>query len=96
MYYDPMISKLITWGKDRKSAMNLLYSAFEQYIIRGVTHNVGFGQSIVRNKDFAAGNYSTAFIPTYYKDGFYGDPLTSDEYVQLAVSAFHMKNLNTA
>ena len=29
MYYDPMISKLITWGKDRKTAMELLAKAME-------------------------------------------------------------------
>ena len=29
MYYDPMISKLITWGKDRKQAMNLIDTAFD-------------------------------------------------------------------
>ena len=43
MYYDPMISKLITWGKDRKEAIALLANAMDQYVIRGVTHNVGFG-----------------------------------------------------
>jgi propionyl-CoA carboxylase alpha chain len=43
MYYDPMISKLITWGKDRKTALDLLNDAMDEYVIRGVTHNVGFG-----------------------------------------------------
>jgi propionyl-CoA carboxylase alpha chain len=49
MYYDPMISKLITWGKDRKEALDLLANAMDEYVIRGVTHNVGFGRSILRN-----------------------------------------------
>lgn len=49
MYYDPMISKLITWGKDRKECLALLENAMEEYVIRGVTHNVGFGSSILRN-----------------------------------------------
>ena len=42
MYYDPMISKLITWGKDRSEAMNLLSKAVDEYVIRGVVHNLGF------------------------------------------------------
>jgi len=66
MYYDPMISKLITWGKDRKAAMDLLDKAFDEYVIQGVTHNIGFGKSIIHNEAFKAGDYSTAFIPKYY------------------------------
>jgi propionyl-CoA carboxylase alpha chain len=77
IYYDPMISKLITWGKDRKTALELLDKAMEEYVIRGVIHNVGFGQSILHNEAFKSGNYSTAFIPTYYPTGFKGDPLTA-------------------
>jgi acetyl/propionyl-CoA carboxylase alpha subunit len=43
MYYDPMISKLITWGKDRKEAFDLIDKAMEEYVIKGVVHNLGFG-----------------------------------------------------
>lgn len=80
MYYDPMISKLITWGKDRKTAMDLIDKAFEQYVIRGVTHNIGFGQSIIHNSDFATAEYNTGFIPKWYPDGFKGDPLSVDQF----------------
>ena len=93
MYYDPMISKLITWGKDRKEALSLLADAMEQYVIRGVTHNVGFGLSILRNPDFARGEYTTAFIPTYYQDGFRGDPLNTDDNNQIAIAAQYMRGL---
>lgn len=92
MYYDPMISKLIAWGKDRKSAMSLLGKAMDEYVIRGVVHNVGFGRSILRNKAFADGKYSTAFIPTYYPEGFRGDPLDLDDHHQLVLSAHYLKN----
>lgn len=49
MYYDPMISKLITWGKDRQQSMDILDKAFDEYVINGVTHNIGFGKSILAN-----------------------------------------------
>lgn len=77
MYYDPMISKLITWGRDRKTAMDLMAKSLDEYVIRGVVHNLGFGQSIVRNKSFAEADYSTAFIPTFYPNGYKADPLTT-------------------
>jgi acetyl/propionyl-CoA carboxylase alpha subunit len=49
MYYDPMISKLVTWGETRKEAIDLLSKAMNEYIIRGVVHNIGFGASILKN-----------------------------------------------
>ena len=93
MYYDPMISKLITWGKDRKTALDLLGEAMDEYVIRGVTHNVGFGRSILRNKSFYEGQYTTAFIPTFYPTGFRGDPLDANDHNQLALSAHFLRNL---
>jgi len=43
MYYDPMISKLITWAPDRKGSLDLLSKAIDQYVVQGVAHNLGFG-----------------------------------------------------
>jgi len=92
MYYDPMISKLITWGKDRQESMDILDRAFDEYVVRGVTHNIGFGKSILANEAYAAGNYSTAFIPTYYKNGFTGDELTSQDHTLLSIVGHQIKN----
>lgn len=92
MYYDPMISKLVTWGKDRKEAMDLLAKAMDEYVIRGVIHNLGFGQSILRNESFAKGNYSTAFIPTFYPNGYRGDPITGEDKNLLAIASHYIRN----
>jgi propionyl-CoA carboxylase alpha chain len=96
MYYDPMISKLITWGKNRKEAMDLLAHAMDEYVIRGVIHNLGFGRSILRNESFLTGSYSTAFIPTFYPVGFKGDPLSADDHHQIVVAAHFLKNLKAS
>lgn len=92
MYYDPMISKLICWGKDRQTALNLLDQKFDEYVVQGVAHNIGFGKSIVENEAFIRGDYSTAFIPTYYPDGYHGTKLTDHERFMLAIAAHKMKN----
>ena len=80
MYYDPMISKLITWGKDREESMRILDKAFDEYVIQGVTHNIEFGKSILASEDYWTGNYSTAFIPENYPDGFKGDELGAKDF----------------
>jgi propionyl-CoA carboxylase alpha chain len=93
MFYDPMISKLITWGKDRKEAMDLLNKSFDEYVVQGVAHNIGFGKSIVNNESFIKGDYSTAFIPTFYPDGYSGEILTSLNQQVLALACHQMKNI---
>jgi propionyl-CoA carboxylase alpha chain len=92
MYYDPMISKLITWGKTREEAMKLMDRAFDEYVIEGVTHNIGFGKSILANPAYAKGDYSTAFIPKYYPQGFSGDNLTPNDHTLLSIAAHNVKN----
>lgn len=93
MYYDPMISKLITWGKDREESMVILDKAFDEYVIQGVTHNIEFGKSILANDAYWTGDYSTAFIPENYPEGFSGDKLDSADLSLLAVSAHQVKNV---
>lgn len=90
MYYDPMISKLICWGKDRTEALKRLDTGLEEYVIRGVVHNSGFGKSIINNASFISGNYSTAFIPTFYKEGFKGEVMTAADQKLLSIMAFKM------
>ena len=92
MFYDPMISKLITHGKDRQESMDILSRAMDEYVITGVTHNMGFGKSILANEAYIKGDYSTAFIPTYYPDGFSGDNLNKDDHNILAVVGHQIKN----
>lgn len=94
MYYDPMISKLITWGPTREDSMKILDRAFDEYVIQGLTHNIGFGKSILANRNFWNGDYSTDFIPNFYPDGFTGDNLSHDDHVLLSVAAHHVKNIH--
>jgi acetyl/propionyl-CoA carboxylase alpha subunit len=74
-----MISKAITWGKDRTAAMDLLNIALDEYVIEGVANNLGFGKSILENANFRAGDYDTSFIPTFYPNGYAGNTLNSTD-----------------
>ena len=94
MYYDPMISKLVTWGKTREESMDILDDAFDQYVIQGVTHNIGFGKSILASEAYSTGDYSTAYIPTFYPEGFSGDNLDVEDYNLLSVVAHNIKNIH--
>jgi propionyl-CoA carboxylase alpha chain len=70
LYYDPMIAKLVTWGEDRNIAIGFMQEALDEYLIRGVKHNIGFLAAIMANPRFREGRLSTEFIDREYPDGF--------------------------
>ncbi len=62
VHYDPMISKLITYGANREEAINRMLRALDEYRIVGVRTSIPFLKRILKNKDFMSGNYDTQFI----------------------------------
>jgi len=87
MFYDPMICKLITHGKDRDEARHLMAQALDSYVIKGVTHNIPLLRDVLENPRFASGKYSTKFLPEEYPNGFSGHELTPESGVNLAAVA---------
>ena len=62
IYYDPMISKLIVWGKDRQEAIQRMRRALYEYKITGVKTSIQFLERIMETPDFIIGNYDTGFV----------------------------------
>ncbi len=75
IFYDPMIAKLSTWGKDRKSAIKCMEKALDEFCINGLKNNLSFLSSIYLNPKFVDGEISTAFIEKEFKNGFKGLPI---------------------
>ena len=61
-HYDSMISKLITFGKDRREAMDKMSRALSEYMITGVKTTISFQQAILQDPNFRRGVYATPFI----------------------------------
>ena len=70
MFYDPMISKLISWGKTRDEALDRLASALDGYVIEGPGHNRQFLRHVTDQPKFRKGDMTTAFIADEYPDGY--------------------------
>ena len=60
--YDPMISKLIAWGRDRQETIERMKRALYEYIIVGVKTNIPFHKAVMNNETFVKGELSTHFI----------------------------------
>ncbi|MBU0487826.1 MAG: acetyl-CoA carboxylase biotin carboxylase subunit [Bacteroidetes bacterium] len=62
IYYDPLIAKLIVWGKTRDEAIKRMKRALYEYKITGIKTSIKFLQRIMEATDFVSGKYSTHFI----------------------------------
>ncbi|MCJ7582093.1 MAG: acetyl-CoA carboxylase biotin carboxylase subunit, partial [Candidatus Aminicenantes bacterium] len=60
--YDPLLSKLITWGRSRKEALNRMKRALSEYQIYGIKTTIPFFKRILHHPDFISGDYNTHFI----------------------------------
>ncbi|MFT4062470.1 MAG: acetyl-CoA carboxylase biotin carboxylase subunit [Edaphocola sp.] len=67
IFYDPMIAKLVVWGKDRSEAIDRLCRAVDEYKIQGIQTTLKFGKWAVRQPAFVTGKFDTNFIPKYFK-----------------------------
>jgi len=66
IYYDPMLSKLITYGKTREEAIELMLKAIEDYKIEGIQTTLPFGTFVFEHDAFRSGNFDTHFVKKYY------------------------------
>ncbi|HUE90120.1 MAG TPA: acetyl-CoA carboxylase biotin carboxylase subunit [Vicinamibacterales bacterium] len=62
IFYDPMISKLITWGETRPHALARMRRALAEYEVRGIKTTLPFFRWVLTDEDFAAGRFDTGFI----------------------------------
>ena len=66
IYYDPMLSKLITYGKTREEAIGLMLKAIAAYKVEGVSTTLPFGKFVCEHEAFTSGNFDTHFVKKYY------------------------------
>jgi len=67
IYYDPMIAKLVTYGKDRQEAIERMLRAIDEYQITGITTTLGFGKFVMQHEAFISGKFDTHFVSKYFK-----------------------------
>ncbi|OFZ66513.1 MAG: biotin carboxylase [Bacteroidetes bacterium RIFCSPHIGHO2_02_FULL_44_7] len=68
IFYDPMIAKLVVWGKDRKSAIRRTIEAIDEYQIAGLKTTLDFGKYVLKHPAFVSGDFDTNFVKKYFQD----------------------------
>jgi propionyl-CoA carboxylase alpha chain len=70
MQYDSMIAKLIVKGRNRTEAIGRMRDALDGFVIRGISHNVGFQSALIGHPRFASVQFNTGFVAENYSKGF--------------------------
>jgi acetyl-CoA carboxylase biotin carboxylase subunit len=65
IFYDPLISKLAAWGRDRDESIDRLRRALDEYQVGGIRTTLPFFREIVRDEEFRAARLDTGFITRF-------------------------------
>ena len=90
MFYDPMIAKLVTHGKDRDTALDTQAAALDRFHIEGIQDNIPFVAAVMDEKRFRSGDITTAYIKDEFPDGFDGVPATDKQRLYLIATAAYV------
>ena len=68
VYYDPLIAKLSTWGRDREQARQRMQAALRQCVVLGPTTNGSFLLDVLAHPAFIAGHTHTGFLAEHFQN----------------------------
>ncbi|GAA4085493.1 acetyl-CoA carboxylase biotin carboxylase subunit [Mucilaginibacter panaciglaebae] len=89
IYYDPMIAKLVAYGKDRPEAIDRMVRAIEEYTITGIATTLGFGKFVMQHDAFISGKFDTHFVKKYFTP----EVLQQDNEDEAEIAALVMQQL---
>jgi len=92
IYYDPMIAKLVAYGKDRQEAIERMVRAIDEYIITGITTTLAFGKFVMQHEAFKSGKFDTHFVKKYFTP----EVLQQDDANEAKIAALLMQQLLSA
>lgn len=87
IYYDPMIAKLITFGKDRESARQRMLRAIDEYEINGVKTTLDFCKFALEHEAFVSGNFDTNFVKHHFKPEYLENKKEDEQEIAALISA---------
>jgi acetyl-CoA carboxylase biotin carboxylase subunit len=61
-YYDSLVAKLITYGKDRCEAIQRMRRALDMFVVEGIQTTIPLHEQILNSDDFRAGKFDTSFV----------------------------------
>lgn len=92
IFYDPMIAKLITHGKNREEAIHRMLRAIHDYKITGVETTLDFCEFVLGHEAFTTGNFDTHFVQKYFKPELLAKNIIEEEEIAALFTSFINEN----
>ena len=86
IYYDPMLAKLISYGKDREEALQIMLKAIEDYKVEGIFTTLPFGKFVFEHEAFRSGDFDTHFVKKYYSADLLKEEITKEAEIAALVA----------
>lgn len=90
IHYDPMISKLTTWGRDRPAAIDRMIRALDEYEVAGMSTTIPFCRFAMRHDGFRDGDFTTHFVDEQFDpEALVVEDPERDELAALAATLYY-------
>jgi acetyl/propionyl-CoA carboxylase alpha subunit len=86
VYYDPLIAKLLTWGKTREEAIERMQRALSEYDIEGIRTTIPFHKAVMESAAFRDGNFDTGFVDDVFFPNYTGKKPSDPEVAAIAAA----------
>ncbi|WP_276359752.1 acetyl-CoA carboxylase biotin carboxylase subunit [Daejeonella sp. H1SJ63] len=94
IYYDPMIAKLVSYGKDRTEAIERMIRAIDEYQITGIQTTLAFGKFVMQHHAFVSGKFDTHFVGKYFKPEYLQSGNEDEAMIAALLGTLFMKEQN--
>jgi acetyl-CoA carboxylase biotin carboxylase subunit len=85
VFYDPLISKLICWGRDRDEAIARMRRALDEFVVRGIKTSLPLHRRVLANEKFLSGSYDTSLLEAEGLTSAPGEASASADETSLAL-----------
>lgn len=93
VYYDPLMAKVVTWGKDRTQAITTMRRALHEFQVEGVMTTIPFCKFVLNDEYFVQGNFNTHFVQQRFNP-HHGDGQNQLNSVAAVISAVLIEEQN--
>jgi len=93
--FDPMLAKLIVYGKDREQAIDRMSQALKELVVLGVVTNTSYLDRVVCHSAFRSGDINTGFVAEFNEELKAPEPSQSELALILSAAAIQVPNYFT-